>query len=130
MSDQRISAGWVRFFRVAAVYNVAVGGPFLVAEGPIREFLGMTPVVYPVFSQMLFAFVILLGWGYWMVAEAPERNRDIVKLGIAGKLIAATLCIGHAATGGIPVLLAVPGAGDLVFVVGFVQFLRKHPTAA
>jgi hypothetical protein len=76
---------------------------------------------------MLFAFVVLLGWGYWMVAEAPERNRDIVKLGIAGKLVAAALCIGHAATGGIPALLAVPGVGDLVFVVGFVKYLRAYP---
>jgi hypothetical protein len=122
-----VSEGWVRFFRVAAAYNVAVGLPFLVAEGAIREFLGMTPAVYPIFSQMLFAFVVLLGWGYWMVAEAPERNRDIVKLGVAGKLVAAALCIFYAATGAIPVALAAPGVGDLVFVAFFVKYLRAYP---
>lgn len=129
MNDADVSAGWVRFFQVAAAYNVAVGLPFLVAEGALREFLGMTPAVYPIFSQMLFAFVVLLGWAYWRIAVAPRRNRDLVKLGIAAKLVAAALCVGHAATGGIPLALAAPGVGDLVFVVGFVWFLRAHPEA-
>lgn len=119
---------WQRFFRFAALWNVMIAVPFLLFEDQIRASLGMRPPDYRLISQMLFAFVGLLGWAYHRVSLDLTRNHDIVRLGILGKLVAGGLSLVHAALGNIPWLLALPGAGDLVFAAFFLKFLLEAQT--
>ena len=71
--------------------------------------------------------IAIFGVGFGFVAQAPERNRDIIKLGVLLKLAYSGTVLIYWAQGRIPVMW-VPFAGiDLVFPVAFLASLRVLP---
>jgi hypothetical protein len=65
------------------------------------------------------------GLGYYRVGNDPVRNRDIIKMGIFGKILVFTLLTGGWIKGVITILLAGAGAVDLVFAILFLRILIK-----
>jgi hypothetical protein len=119
---------WLRpFFVVAALYDIVLGGLFLVAPGAIYARFGVTPANHPAYVQFAAAVVLIFGIGFWFVARSPERNRDVIKLGVLFKI---------AYSGGGPRLrwfrgecgMFVPFAWiDLAFIAAFLAALRSLP---
>jgi hypothetical protein len=119
---------WLRpFFVVAAVYDFVLGVVFLVAHQAVYERFGVPPPNHPAYIQFCAALVTIFGIGFWYVSRAPERNRDIIKLGVLLKLSYSGIVLGWWFRGRMP-MMWVPFAWiDLVFLLAFVGALRALP---
>ena len=86
---------WIRpLFVVAAVYDLLLGVIFLIAHPAVYARFGVTPPNHPGYVQFAAALVGIFGIGFWYVARAPERNRDIIKLGVLLKLAYSGVVLG------------------------------------
>lgn len=48
--------------------------------------------------------VVVFGIGFWFVAQAPARNRDIIKMGILFKIAYTTTVLSHFFLGSVPIV--------------------------
>lgn len=119
---------WIKpLFQVAALYDFVLGVLFLFAFKQIYTFLNLTLPNHDGYVQFGALLVATFGIGFWFVAQAPERNRDIIKMGILLKLSYSGVALGHWFFGSIP-WIWVPFAWlDLVFLLLFVAALRAIP---
>lgn len=118
--------GFRRMFLIGALWNVG-GGVFIVAAaGWIFSAAGLAPPDPPVYFHSWIALFMVLGAGYYMVYRNLYGNRDIVVLGIIGKLAFSVIFITDMIVfrGQIPLFFLIPVIGDLVFVALFWMFLR------
>jgi len=112
-------------FLVGGLWNVA-GGAFIVVATPwIFSSSGLVPPVPPVYYGGWIALLLTFGVGYLMVWRDMYGNKNIVILGIIGKLAFAAVFIYNLVvfSGQIPRLFLIPVVGDLVFVVLYWMFL-------
>jgi hypothetical protein len=123
-------------FLWAALWNVAGGLLMLAFTRWIFLLDNLVLPDPPVYYYTWIALILVFGIGYYMIHLDMFANRNIVRLGIIGKLaFAATFSLCYAAfPGRIPRLFWIPLAGDLWFVYQFAMFLRfasraGHPGA-
>jgi hypothetical protein len=115
-----------RQFLVGALWNV-VGGFFVAVATPsIFGWSGLSTPQPPAYYAAWIALFITFGIGYFTVYRDMYNNKNIVVLGIIGKLAfsAVFICCMTLYKGQIPSFFWVPVIGDLVFVVLFWMFLR------
>src|SRR3989338_4239501 len=107
---------WVRpLFLIAALYDIVAGVAFMLWFKSIYAHFGVTLPNHDGYIQFAAGLVIIFGIGFWLVARAPERNRDIIKLGVLLKLCYSGVVLGHAWFGSVP-FVWVPFAWiDVVF---------------
>jgi hypothetical protein len=110
-------------FIAAACWNWLAGGAILFAETPIRSWLGMPASNDPLSAQLFAATVIAFGIGYYLVGRETSRNRDLVKIGIVGKVLVFLLSLYHALAGDVPFAFVAAAAVDMIFAILFVEFL-------
>lgn len=121
---------WMRpFFVVAALYDIVLGALFLVAAEPIYWRFGVTPANHPAYVQFAAAVVLIFGIGFWFVARSPERNRDIIKLGVLFKIAYSGVVLGWWFQGRMPGMFVPFAWIDLVFLGAFLAALRALPSA-
>jgi hypothetical protein len=82
-------------------------------------------------ESMLWYFIVsgaifIFGLGYYYISKDVERNRDIIKMGIIGKVMVFLLFLIYMIKGDITWLLFMAGCVDLVFAVLFKQVLDIH----
>jgi hypothetical protein len=97
---------------------------FFFWSSQVLAMLKMHPLNYPGIMQLAMGLVFALGVGYYLVSKDITKNHDLVKVGIIGKILAASVLIFHYAIGNFHVLLALCGGVDLLFVILFFEFLR------
>ncbi|MFI5370776.1 MAG: hypothetical protein ACHQ52_04390 [Candidatus Eisenbacteria bacterium] len=120
----------VPLFVVAGLYDFLLGASFLFAWPAIYAHFGITPPNHAGYVQFGAAVIAIFGIGFWFVARAPERNRDIIKLGVLLKLAYTATVLTYWARHEIP-MMWVPFAWiDLVFMVLFAVALRVLAAAA
>ena len=71
--------------------------------------------------------VFVFGMGYYWISKDVRRNRDIIKMGIMGKIIVFLLFLIYLLKGEITFLLFLAGCVDLIFTVLFVKVLVRTP---
>jgi hypothetical protein len=81
---------WRIFFSLAALFNYCMGLPILFASEWSYSFsfvpgVGRDPMAIRLWADFGFA-VVLIGFGYQLVARSVQNNRGIVLLGIIAKL--------------------------------------------
>ena len=119
---------WIRpLFVVAALYDVLLGMAFLLAWSSIYARFGIAPPNHPGYIVFGAAAIAIFGIGFWFVAQAPERNRDIIKLGVLLKIAYAGTVLTYWAQGRIPAMWVPFAWADLVFLVTFIAALRALP---
>lgn len=119
---------WIRpLFVVAALYDFGLGMAFLLAWSVIYARFGVAPPNHPAYVQFGAAAIAIFGVGFWWVAQAPERNRDIIKLGVLLKLAYASTVLTYWVQGRIPAMWVPFAWIDLVFMVAFLASLRALP---
>ncbi len=113
-----------RMFLIGAIWNL-LGGVLLVLTGWIFASVNLTPPYPPAYYQSWIALFMTFGIGYYMAFRDPYANKNIVILGMIGKLAFAAIFIGSMIVfpGQIPMyfLIAVIGC---VFAVLFGMFLN------
>ncbi len=90
----------------------------------IFPLFGMTLPRYPVFFLLFLALAFVYGIGYYWVSRDLDRNHDIVRLGILGKILVFIGLGWGAAAGDLSFLLAGAGLVDLVFACLYMEFLH------
>jgi hypothetical protein len=121
-------AGWIRpFCRICAIYDFLLGLAFLLAYKPIFARFGVTLPNHPAYVQFAAAMVTVIGIGFWYVAQAPERNRDILKLGLLVKVAYVVIVFGYYFKGEMPGLWVPMGFVDFVMLIGIAAALRALP---
>jgi len=115
---------WIRpFFVFAAVYDLVLGVLFLLAWRQCYAMFNIEPPNHPAYIQFSAAVVATFGLGFWFVARAPERNRDIIKLGVLLKLAYSTIVLIYWFQGRMPSMWVPFAWIDLVFLLAFVASL-------
>jgi hypothetical protein len=116
---------WRWFFLVAALYDIILGAAFFLLYGPLFEWLAIEQPYNTSYIHLTAAFVFTQGLGYWFVYQDPPGNRGIVKVGVVYKFVFSSLAAYYLLIDQlIHPVFALFGALDLLFLVGFVMFLR------
>lgn len=115
-----------RMFLIGALWNVLGGAFIVVSTGWIFSSSHLTSPEPPVYFYSWIALFVVFGIGYYMVYRDMYGNKNIVILGMIGKLAFAVICIASMITfrGQIPRFFLIPVVGDLMFVVFFWMFLN------
>jgi hypothetical protein len=118
-------AFYKNMFLVGAVWNVLGGGLIVAATGWIFSRAGLRPPEPPLYYNAWIALFVVFGIGYYMVSRDLYRNKNIVVLGIIGKLAFSAIFIYNLISypSQVPRFFLIPVIGDLVFVVLFGMFL-------
>ena len=119
-----------KLFVIAALYDFILGVIFLVAWKQVYNYFGVTLPNHAGYVQFGAALVAIFGVGFWFVAQNPERNRDIIKMGILLKLAYSGVVLGHHLFGVVPGVWMPFAWCDLVFLALFVATLRVLPSKA
>jgi len=72
------------------------------------------------YVQLPAALTVIFGIGFAMVARDPERNRDIIRLGILMKLAFSLIVLSYAIRDAIPFMWVPLAWIDLGFAIAFI----------
>ena len=113
-------------FLVVALWNVLGGIAIIALTRWIFTTSALAVPHPPVYYQSWIALFMTFGIGYYMVSRDPLGNRNIVILGIVGKLAFSAIYIANRLAYGqlVPLLFGIPMVGDLIFVVLFGMYLN------
>jgi len=119
-------AGFFRvLFLVAAIYDFVLGIIFLLFYKQAYTFLNITLPVYPMYLQMVAAFVTVMGIAYYFAYLDMYRNIDLVKVGVIFKGVYAVLTSYFYFADLANVVFFWFAIIDVVFLVLFVWFLAS-----
>jgi FtsH-binding integral membrane protein len=118
-----------KLFTVAAVFNLLVGVPMLVAYPVVAKLLALQgpPTAW---FHIAGAVVVLFGYVYWKIARDPAQFRPFVMLGIIAKMLFVVVIYGHWLAGDLSGRVALLVTVDLVFALLFAAYLRRSAAAA
>ena len=120
--------GWIRpFLFVCAVYDVILGAVFLIAFRAVLERFGVELPNHPAYVQFGAAYVLVMGIGFWLAARAPERNRDLLKICLLGKVAYCMIVFGYQIRGMMPGLWVPFAWLDALMAVGLIAALAAIP---
>ncbi|PIP37804.1 MAG: hypothetical protein COX19_15730 [Desulfobacterales bacterium CG23_combo_of_CG06-09_8_20_14_all_51_8] len=118
-----------KLFFVGALWNWAATLTFAVGYPILFPLFGMKLPTYPVFFLMFLGLAFVFGIGYYWVSMDLNRNHDIVKMGVLGKLLVFVALLWAGVTGQVHFILIGAGIVDLVFAILYMEFLstvKKH----
>ena len=114
-----------KMFLVGALWNVAGGAAIVWLTGWIFASARLSPPDPWVYYYSWIALFMTFGIGYYLVHRDMYGNKNLVILGIIGKLSFSAIFIAGMifAPGKTPLFFLIPVVGDLVFVGLFWRFL-------
>jgi hypothetical protein len=121
-----------KFFRglflIASIYDLVLGVIFFLLYKQVFAYFNIALPDYPMYLQMSAAFVIAMGVGYYFVYLNLYRNIDLVKLGIAYKLVYSGLTSYFYFNNLANILFFWFAVFDAIFLIFFIWFLvyAKH----
>jgi len=121
MSEQ----GWTRVFVAAAIFNFLVGLPLLLDPTMVK--LLPLPSGDFIWPRLAGALIVMFGVGYWIVSTNLDRNRGIIGIGAAGKLLVVLILLIYWFKGTIGFWSFSVSIIDLIFAVLFIRFLTRFP---
>ena len=112
------------FFIISALYDFILGIIFLIGFKQIYNHFNITLPNHDGYVQFGAALVTIFGIGFWFVSQDPQRNRDIIKMGILLKLSYSGVAFYHAALGNLPSIWLPFAWVDAIFLVLFIFALN------
>ena len=115
-----------RMFLIGAIWNLLGGVLVLVLTDWIFASAHLPLPDPPSYYQSWIALFMTFGIGYYMAFRNPYANKNIVILGMIGKLAFAAIFTGGVIVfpGRIPMLFLIAVIGDVIFAVLFGLFLN------
>lgn len=117
---------WTVLFVLAALFNVAVGAPMLVAPEAMLAGLGQAVPADLLMTRLASLLIVVLGVGYAMVARDPAANRPILWLGVIGKAPIPLLVWLNGGAAALQSSAFALSLGDLAFATLFLVYLLTH----
>jgi hypothetical protein len=119
--------GWMRcLLRFVAVYNVLAGFVMLVFYHEAYKLLGVRKPDVNLPLQLVGVLVALYGVGYWMVANRPVENRNLLVLGFWSKALGSALGVYYVWLGKLPpVFLVILFFADIVYLPPFAVIIKR-----
>ena len=111
-------------FIISALYDFILGVIFLVGFRKIYNYFNIALPNHDGYVQFGAALVAIFGVGFWFVAQDPQRNRDIIKMGILLKVSYSGVAFYHAALGNLPGIWLPFAWLDIIFLVLFIRTLK------
>ena len=118
--------GWTRVFVLAALFNALVGLQFLIAPASGLDALPLPAGDY-LWPRLAGGLILMFGIGYWIVSRDLDRNRAIIGLGAAGKLLVVLILLIYWIKGTIGFWSFSIALIDLAFALAFIRFLIRYP---
>ena len=119
-----------RLFTIGAIWNWAVAALLFsastISNDALSLFLNRIPNSFLWFNLFM-GVVVILGLGYYWVAQDVRRNRDIIKLGILAKSLVVALVVPAWFSGEVTTLTVGAATVDFVFTILFVDVLLNTP---
>ena len=115
-----------KMFFIGALWNWSVSLSFALGYKLLFPLFGMDLPNYLVFFMMFLGLVFVYGIGYFWVSRDINKNHDIVRMGIIGKLIVFVALLWAWVDGEVPVILVGAGIVDLIFTILFIKFLNTY----
>jgi len=120
-----------RVFLIAAGYDFILGFIFFLFYKSTYSLFGIELPDSPTYLQLSAAFVFVQGLLYYFVYLNLKRNIDIVKVGVAYKIVYVGVAFYYWAVGGLPhEMFALFGFFDLIFIGLFVLYLIDYKNIA
>ncbi len=118
---------WMRtLLRLVAGFNICAGLFMLFDTHDCYIIIGMAKPDLGFPLQLVGILVSLFGWGYYLVARHPLRNRDILRLGFWSKALGSALGTWYVATGKLPpTFVLVYFFADIVYLPPFYLIQRR-----
>ncbi|MBD0267976.1 MAG: hypothetical protein ICV77_06745 [Cyanobacteria bacterium Co-bin8] len=117
------SLPWKLIFQTKAVINWVEGTLLLFCDRWIRDLLATEPLANPEYSQLFYGLVLIIGIGYWWVAEDIDHNYGIIKLGVLAQYSVFAVLAYHVLLGNLHPFFLISGVLDLTFAILFTLFL-------
>src|SRR6185437_8495028 len=120
-------APWMKLvLRFVACHNVLAGVNMLCFYHESYKAMGVAKPELNLPIQLVGVLVALFGVGYWMVANNPVENRNILLLGFWSKLLGSVLGIYYVVAGKLPpIFLAILFFSDIIYLPPFYVILRR-----
>jgi hypothetical protein len=120
---------WRAIFWAAAAFNMLAGLPSLLSPEAAGAAAGLPPLdpQFVIVAQVSGLLICSFGLGYAMVAMGQPGARQIVLLGLIGKLGVCILVALRMSETVVPPTMVWASAGDFIFIVAFAVFLIKGP---
>jgi hypothetical protein len=116
-------------FFVGALWNwgaVALFVGLSVANNQLLTYFHKIPQTM-LWYYCFFGAVFIFGIGYYWVSKDVSRNRDIIKMGILGKILVFIMFLIYLLKGEVTMLLFLAGCVDLTFTILFFRVLIRMP---
>ncbi|CAN7314092.1 hypothetical protein LJR071_001605 [Pseudomonas sp. LjRoot71] len=111
-------------FGSGALFNLMAGLSILFAGPLFGRLIGMEPLPGQGFFEQATGFaIVLFGWMYWLVGQAPVKYRPYIMIGIIGKLGTVTLAFFNYWTGMLNLPLPLLTLVDLIYAALFWRYL-------
>jgi len=117
--------GWQKFFVFAALFNLSAGLLIIFAPELFYHLLFIDEpitVAAKLYVDLFAVLVIAFGWAYWTISRDPPAHRDLVLMGIIGKLLVVVVAWYHALAGTGPLNFALLTLADLAFALFFLRY--------
>ena len=123
-----MKASWIRpLFVFAGLYDIVLGAVFFIAYKTIYARFNIELPNHEAYVLLPAALIAIFGLGFWMVAGAPQQNRNIVALGILMKLAFAGIVLNFAFRNAIPAMWVPFAWIDAAFMLAFIAAFRALP---
>lgn len=120
-----------KVFMSGAIFNWAVALTLLFIPGEFLNLLSVTPAPQQLLWVQQFAgLVLVFGIGYYWASRDFEKNIQIIRMAVIGKLGVVLIGLVNVATGDISWQFMLPASGDLCFAILFIVALNCQPTWA
>lgn len=114
-------------FGIAALFNFSVAAQLWFMRPLLERMLQLDPITGSNVALVKIAAVLIAGFGvaYAYAAWDAQRYRPFIWLGAFGKLAVVATAAGSWLLGEVGLQLPLLAAGDLVFAILFLDYLRR-----
>lgn len=113
-----------KMFLFAAIFNGLIGLGLLFIPGPFLDLIFITPALEnPTWANLFGWLVTLFGVAYYWISRDPESNRQLILLGIIGKLGVAAIALANVLAGNISWQIMIPAGADALWAALFLRAL-------
>ena len=118
-----------RLFLAGAFFNWTVAATLFFAPGLFLNLFSISPAPeQSLWVQQFAGLVFVFGIGYYWASRDFEKNVQIIRMAVVGKLGVVLIGLLNVMTGDVSWQFMLPASGDLIFVILYIMALKARLT--